>query len=111
MNRLLTLPLLTGLIGIGSPFMATAVEAPSELQEMLRGIDGMRRLPVQGIQMVWTLQSLGPCTGLYWLVLSLLLMLGFCLTRRRALGDRWRGSEMNRARDPCSGVRRISQRP
>ena len=52
MNRLLTLPLLTGLIGIGSSFMATAVEAPSELQEMLRGIDGMRRLPVQGMQMV-----------------------------------------------------------
>ena len=35
MNRPLTLPLLTGLIGIGSPLMATAVEAPSELQEML----------------------------------------------------------------------------
>jgi hypothetical protein len=52
MNRLLTLPLLAGLIGIGSPLTATAVQAPSELQEMLRGIDGMRRLPVQGMQMV-----------------------------------------------------------
>jgi thiol:disulfide interchange protein DsbC len=52
MNRSLPLSLLAGLIGIGSSFMATAVEAPTELQEMLRGIDGMRRLPVQGVQMV-----------------------------------------------------------
>jgi hypothetical protein len=50
MSRSLRLSLLAGLIGIGSPYLATAVEASSELQEMLRGIDGMRRLPVRTSQ-------------------------------------------------------------